>query len=101
MPIIGPRLMSQVVDQILLLAVQPSGQGEDEELQSMWHAPRLRPRHTVRPRPSSSDSAAQPLSFTLRDSDPGCSQPPQHLPFTFDQTTGWRPVGEPPAGVGQ
>ena len=35
-------LLSQIVDQILLVAIQPSGQGEDEELQRMGHRPRLR-----------------------------------------------------------
>ena len=40
----NPILFSQLVDQILLLTVQPSGQGEDEELQRVRHRRRLRAR---------------------------------------------------------
>jgi len=37
-----PILLSQTVDQILLTAVQPASEGEDEELQGLGHPPRLR-----------------------------------------------------------
>ena len=51
-------LFSQIVDQVLLVAVQPSGQGEDEELQSMRHRPRLRRSDTAETGPCLNDLAA-------------------------------------------
>jgi len=37
-----PILFSQVVDQVFLLAVQPPGHGQNEELQSLGHPASLR-----------------------------------------------------------
>ena len=48
----APILLSQIVDQILLVAVQPSSEGEDEELQSRGHRPRLRRSDDARSGPA-------------------------------------------------
>ena len=53
-----PIFLSQIVDQILLVAVQPPSQGGDEELQSIGHHPRLRRADTARTGPYLDDSAA-------------------------------------------
>ncbi len=68
-----PILLSQVVDQILLVTVQPSSEGEDEELQSMGHRPRLRRQDSAKTGPCLDESAASadllhPTGTGIRDS---------------------------------
>ncbi len=61
-----PILLSQIVDQILLVAVQPASEGEDEELQSMGHRPRLRREDTATTGPALRFGLPRPIICTLR-----------------------------------
>ena len=59
-------LLSEIVDQVFLVAVHPASDGEHEEVQSMWHRQRL-PGRDGRQRPGADGFTwPRPLFRTIR-----------------------------------
>jgi hypothetical protein len=61
-----PILLSQIVDQVLLVAARPSSESEDQETQSMGHCPRLRREDTARNAPCPAIRVPRPIICTRR-----------------------------------